>query len=55
MREIEPRRISNSELSDHPNTIERIEYIEEEIEITNNNSTTNYELETIFEEIKNSN
>ena len=54
MREIEPRRISNSELSDHPNTIERIEYIEDEIEITNNNSTINYELETIFSEIKNS-
>ena len=53
MREIEPRKISNSELIDHPNTIDRIEYIEDEIEITNNNPTTNYELKTIFEEIKN--
>lgn len=55
MREIEPRRISNSVLSDHPNTIERIEYIEDEIENTNNNSTTKYELENIFEQIKNNN
>lgn len=55
MRKIEPRRISNSDLSDHPNTIERIEYIEDEIENTNNNSITNYELENIFEQIKNNN
>ena len=53
MREIEPKRISSSELSDHPNTIERIEYIEEAIEKIENNSVTNYELETLFEEIKN--
>lgn len=53
MLEIEPKRISSSELSDHPNTIERIEYIEEAIEKIENNSVTNYELETLFEEIKN--
>lgn len=53
MREIEPKRLSNNELNDHPNTIERIEYIEELIEKIENNSVTNYELETLFEEIKN--
>lgn len=52
IREIEPRKISNSELSDHPNTIERIEYIEDEIGISNNNAITNYELENIFENLK---
>ncbi len=55
MREIEPRKISNSELSDHPNIIERIEYIEDKIEVTDNNAIINYELETIFKDIKNSN
>lgn len=53
MRKIKPKRISNSELSDHPNTIERIEYIEDTIEKTENNSVKNYELEALFEEIKN--
>ena len=55
MREIEPKRISNSKLSDHPNTIERIEYTEDAIEKYDNNSVTNYELEALFEEIKNKN
>ena len=54
MRKIEPRRISNSELSDHPSTIERIEYIEEAIEKTENNSVKNYKLEALFNKIKNS-
>lgn len=53
MQKIEPKRISNNELSDHPNTIERIEYIEDEIEKTENNPVTNYTLETLFEEINN--
>ncbi|MBL4745538.1 MAG: M48 family metallopeptidase [Flavobacteriaceae bacterium] len=52
MRKVAPERILNSELSDHPNTIERIEYIEDAIEEMNYNAVPNIELETIFNAIK---
>jgi predicted Zn-dependent protease len=55
MRKIEPKTSINDELSDHPNTIERIEYIEDKIDNIEYNSNKNTELENLFNEIKNNN
>ncbi len=52
LRKIEPRRQLNDKFSDHPNTIERIEYVEEEIEKMDNNYIEHDDLKTLFREIK---